>query len=290
MVVATPRIPAPGETVMGSEFAMVGGGKGANQAVAAARLGADVTFIARVGDDVFGKRAIEDFRAEGIRTDFVTIDTNAPSGVALIFVDETAENVIVVAPGANNELRPQQISDARKAIEDADTVVMQLEVPIVTVEEAAKHAQKSGTKVILNPAPAQDLPASLISLVDILTPNETEAARLAGLKSTDGMDPEEIGKKLLDMGVGAVVMTLGAKGALIITPEGSTSVAAHKVQPVDTTAAGDAFNGALAVALAEGKSLVEATEFAVKAAAISVTRRGAQPSLARRSEVESFSQ
>lgn len=288
MVVMTPKIPTPGETVMGSEFAMVGGGKGANQAVAAARLGAEVTFVARIGSDVFGNRAIEDFRKEGIRTDFVTTDAEAPSGVALIFVDKVGENVIVVAPGANNRLMPSHIEDAKSAIEDADVIVMQLETPVETVAAAAEIAKKSGTKVILNPAPARELPASLIAMVDILTPNETEAAILAGLESTDGMDPEKIGRKLLDMGVGAVVMTLGSQGAMIVTENGATHIPAPKVTPVDTTAAGDAFNGALAVALAEGKGLDEAAKFAAKSAAISVTRRGAQPSLASRAEVNAF--
>jgi ribokinase len=288
MAVLTPRIPVPGETVMGGDFMMVGGGKGANQAVAAARLGADVTFVARVGNDVFGEQAIESFKKDGIRTDYVTMDDQAPSGVALIFVDEGAENVIVVAPGANNRLQPEHVEMARAEIETADALVMQLEIPIETVTAAADIARRAGTKVILNPAPARELPKSLLGMVDVLTPNETEAALLAGLSTTDVMKPEEIGRKLLDMGVGAVVMTLGSQGALVVIKDEATRIPALKVEAVDTTAAGDAFNGALAVALAEGKSLVEAAQFAVKSAALSVTKAGAQPSLPTRQEVEAF--
>jgi ribokinase len=288
MVVMTPKIPAPGETVIGRDFVMAGGGKGANQAVAAARLGANVTFITRVGADIFGEKAIESFKKDGIQTDYISRDDKAPSGVALIFVDKNAENVIAVAPGANNRLIPEHVQQAQKAIETADAVVMQLEVPIETVVIAAEIAHKAGTKVILNPAPAQNLPSSLLKMVDVLTPNETEAALLIGMASTDSVKPEEAGKKLLDLGVGAVVMTLGAKGALIVTKEYIKQVAAPKVDSVDTTAAGDAFNGALAVALAEYDNLEVATKFAVRAAALSVTKVGAQPSLATRSEVEAF--
>jgi ribokinase len=288
MVVMTPKIPAPGETVIGGNFMMAGGGKGANQAFAATRLCADVTFIARVGMDMFGEQAIENLKRDGIRTDYISRDNEAPSGVALIFVDKNAENIIAVAPGANDRLSSEHILQAQEAIEVADVVIMQLEIPIKTVEVAAKIAHESGTKVILNPAPAQDLPLSLLKMVDVLTPNETEAALLTGLPSTDGIRPEEAGKKLLDLGVGAVVMTLGAKGALIVTKDYIKNVTAPKVDAVDTTAAGDAFNGALAVALAEGSDLEAAVKFAVNAAALSVTKIGAQPSLATRSEVDEF--
>jgi ribokinase len=288
MVVMTPRIPSPGETVIGGEFVMVGGGKGANQAVAAARLGAEVTFVARVGSDVFGSRAVEDFRREGIKTEFIGVDEGARSGVALIFVDEKGENVIVVAPGANGRLAPEHIEQARCPIEQSDVLIVQLEVPVETVAAAAEIAHRGATKVILNPAPAQDLPKSLLAMVDVLTPNETEAARLVGLESLDGTDPEEVGRELLAMGVGAVVMTLGSQGALIVTADEMSRVEAPKVDPVDTTAAGDAFSGALGVALAEGKSLKAAAEFATRVAAISVTRLGAQPSLPTRAEVDSF--
>jgi ribokinase len=287
MVVKTDSIPRPGETVIGGDFVTAGGGKGANQATAAARLGADVTFVARVGRDLFGDIAVEAFRQEGMNTDYVTRDETAPSGVALIFVDRHGENVIVVAPGANSCLRPQHVEAARKSIESADALVMQLETPIETVVSAAVVARGSGVKVILNPAPACELPRSLLEMVDILTPNETEAARLAGLDVND-MDPEEAARRLLDLGVGAIVITLGARGGLVVTGDEVIRFPAPKVVAVDTTAAGDAFSGALAVAVAEGTDMKSAVRFAAAAAAVSVTRVGAQPSLPTRAEAVSL--
>ncbi len=288
MVATTPKIPVPGETVMGSGFVMAQGGKGANQAVAAARLGAKVTFVARVGRDVFGDQAVASFERDGICTDFVSRDDEAPSGIALIFVEDSGENVIVVAPGANDQLSPDHVSAAKEQIESADALVMQLETPVEAICAAADIAKKAGTRVVLNPAPARELPASLLKMVDVLTPNETEAALLLGLSSTDGMDPEAAARELMNLGVGAVVMTLGSSGAIVVDGTSAVKVPALKVDAVDTTAAGDAFNGALAVALAEGSSLQDAARFAVKAAAIAVTRLGAQPSLPTRQETDSL--
>lgn len=284
MVVKTDRIPMPGETVIGGDFVMAGGGKGANQAVAAARLGAEVTFVARLGRDVFGDQAIEGFQHDGINTEYVTRDKDTPSGVALIFVDANGENVIVVAPGANDRLQPEHVQQARKAFDSADVLLVQLEVPLDTVTAAVSMAKETGTTVILNPAPARELPDSLLKMVDVLTPNETEAARLSGVDPTT-MEPGEVGENLLALGVQTVVMTLGAQGGIIITRDGALHFEALKVDAVDTTAAGDAFSGALAVALAEGKDLKDAAGFAAKVAALSVTRMGAQPSLPTRQEV-----
>lgn len=288
MVARTGRIPTPGETVMGREFQMLPGGKGANQAVAAARLGAEVTFIACLGTDVFGDRALEGFQKEGMVTRFIFRDEDEPSGVALIFVDEAGENVIVVAPGANDRLTPQHVEQAREAIIAADVLVMQLETPLETVERAAEIAHAANVPVVLNPAPARDLPASLLRRVTCITPNESEAALLAGLKGCHQRSEEDIARELLQRGPEMVVMTRGARGALCVSQDEVLAVPAPKVQAVDTTAAGDAFNGALAVALAEKRPLREALSWAAAAAALSVTRAGAQPSLPTRSQVQEF--
>lgn len=287
MVVKTDYIPKPGETVIGGDFVTAGGGKGANQAVAAARLGAEVAFVARLGLDVFGDSAVSGFRQEGINTDYVTRDGKAPSGVALIFVDKHGENVIVVAPGANSYLMPEHVEAARTRIESADVLIMQLETPLETVIAAAEIARASGVKVLLNPAPACELPSRLLEMVDILTPNETEAARLTGVEPGD-MDPEEAARSLMDSGIGAAVITMGSRGGLAVTMDAVIRYPAPMVKAVDTTAAGDAFSGALAVAVAEGRDMKSAVRFAAAAAAVSVTRVGAQPSLPTRAEAEGF--
>ena len=284
MVVKSPRIPLPGETVLGGQFVMVAGGKGANQAVAAARLGAEVSFVACVGDDLFGASALEGYQREGMDTRFVTRDPDAPSGVALIVVDEKGENSIVVAPGANHRLTPQRVRDATEAIRSADILVAQLEVPIESVLEAARIAHDAGVKVILNPAPACLLPEELLKLTDILTPNQTESQLLAG-----GEAPaDELARLLLGKGPSVVALTLGRSGVLLADSSGWRTIPARTVTPVDTTAAGDAFNGAFAVALAEEIALEDAVRFAQAAAALSVTRMGAQPSLPTREETEAF--
>lgn len=284
MVVKSPRIPLPGETVLGGQFVMAAGGKGANQAVAAARLGAEVSLVACVGDDLFGANALEGYRREGMDTRFVTRDPDAPSGVALIVVDEKGENSIVVAPGANHSLTPQRVRDAADAIRSADILLAQLEVPIESVLEAARIAHDAGVKVILNPAPACQLPEELLKLANILTPNETESQLLAGREAP----VDELARLLLGRGPSVVALTMGRNGVLLADSSGWRTLPAREVTAVDTTAAGDAFNGAFAVALAEGAALEDAVRFAQAAAAISVTRMGAQPSLPTREETEAL--
>ena len=291
LVVRVASLPRPGETVLGGRFASVHGGKGANQAVAAARAGGRVTFVARVGDDSMGRAAIDAFAAEGIDTDFISVTPDCPTGVALIVVDAAGENSIAVAGGANDRLAPDDIDRARPAIEAADVVLLQLEVPLETVVHAATIARAAGKRVILNPAPARPLPATLLSKVEILTPNETEAGALAPrdhATAPTAADPESLARTLLGLGPRAVVVTLGAAGALVAAKGALTSVPAFPVEPRDTVAAGDVFNGCLAVRLAERIDLVAATRFAAGAAAISVTRDGAQASAPHRGEIEAF--
>lgn len=288
MIVQLDRIPRPGETVLGGEFSTAAGGKGANQAVAAARAGGDVTFVARVGCDVYGDQALAGFERDGIHTDFVFRDPRAPSGVALICVAKDGENSIAVAGGANQRLSTADVTRARPAIEKASVVVLQLETPLATVEAAARLASQAGVRVILNPAPARPLPNRLLARVSVLTPNETEAERLTGISVTDDASARAAAARLLAKGVRTVILTLGARGAFVATQDGGEMVRGFRVKAVDTTAAGDVFNGSLAVALAEGRSLIEAVRFANAAAAISVTRQGAQPSAPRRREVEAW--
>jgi len=285
MVARVARLPQPGETVLGTGFESVPGGKGANQAVAAARLGAVVTFVACVGADALGDGLVLGLEAEGIDTRYVVRDPDAPTGVALITVDEaTGENVIVVASGANAKLSVGLVEMAADAIRDADVVVCQLESPLKTVTAALKLAREAGKTTILNPAPAQPLTNVLLSLVSVLTPNETEAALLAGDAQAD---PEAAAAKLRAKGAGQIVVTLGAAGVLLVTEDGETRVPSRSVpQVVDTTAAGDCFTGALAVALGEGRSLRSAAMFANAAASLSVEKAWAQPSLPSRFEVE----
>ncbi|MDH7482951.1 MAG: ribokinase [Armatimonadota bacterium] len=284
MVAKTERMPMPGETVFG-EFVMAPGGKGANQAVAAARLGAEVTFIARIGNDVFGDLSFSNFEREGIRTDFIIRDSSTHSGVALIFVDAKGENSIVVAPGANGRLAPEDVDRAQEALAKSKVLLLQLEIPLETVFHAASIAEKHDVKIILTPAPVRQLPTELLRLVDVLVPNETEAAALLNLPSECLIDNPQAAAGLLDLGVASAVVTLGSRGALIVTREGNQLVPAIPVKAVDTTAAGDAFTGALSVALARGENMRKAVEFGVAAAAVSVTRMGAQPSLPTESEV-----
>jgi ribokinase len=247
--------------------------------------------VARVGDDSMGRSAINAFQAEGIETDFITITPECPTGVALILVDAAGENSIAVAGGANNRLSTDDIERARPVIEAADVVLLQLEVPLAAVAHAVTIARAAGTRVILNPAPACPLPATLLTGVDILTPNETEAESLAARGSdtvSSSADVERTAGTLLVLGPRAVVVTLGAAGALVAVAADRTYVPAFPVEPRDTVAAGDVFNGCLAVRLAEGLDLVAATRFAAAAAAISVTREGAQASAPHRDEIEAF--
>ncbi len=290
MVVKTDKIPSAGETRLGSEFVMVPGGKGANQAVCAAKLGAEVKLVARVGDDVFGEKSLANFRQVGIDTDYVTVDKKLPSGVALIAVDERGENAIVVAPGANSALAPADVDAAKGAIEEADAVVLQLEIPQETVEHAVRLAKSLGRTIVLNPAPIRHIRRGLMNDVDVLVPNEHEAAALLGSEPIGANEASEAARRLLDMGVGAAVITLGSKGAYVLGRGEEGLVEAVKVEAVDTTAAGDAFTASLACGIAEGLSLMQAAAFAARVAAISVTRMGAQPSMPSREEVDRYNQ
>ena len=288
MIVRAANIPRPSETVIGSEFRMGGGGKGANQAVAAARAGGDVAFIARVGDDIFGRQAVEGFRRDGIETRFVFKNKRAASGVALIVVDNHGENSIAVASGANAKLTPADIEKAKGVIAAADILLLQLETPLETISRAAKLACANGVPVILNPAPARSLDQKMLGLVTILTPNEIETEILTGIKIKSRTDMAKAARKLMVRGVKAVLITLGARGVFVADGKTRTIMPACKVKAVDTTAAGDVFNGALAVALAEGRALLDAARFANAAAALSVTKWGAQPSAPKRKDIERF--
>jgi ribokinase len=289
MVVKTRRIPAVGETVTGGQFVMAAGGKGANQAVAAARLGAEVTLVAKVGQDVFGDQAIEGYKKDGILTDFILRDLEHATGVALILVDDQGQNLISVASGANHCLTPADVDRAAERIRAADALMLQLETPMETVAHAARLAAESGVAVILDPAPAAPLAGDLLRHVGYVTPNESEAEQLTGIAVQDEAGARAAAEKLLQAGPRHVIITLGAKGALVASHGGMTFVPAHKVEAQDSTAAGDAFNGGLACALARGLAIEEAVREASLVAALSVTRMGAQPSLPTVEEVRQFS-
>jgi ribokinase len=285
MVIKTEKLPAPGETILGGTFLMNPGGKGANQAVAAARLGGKVTFITKRGNDLFGNQAVGLLMREGIDTQFIVKDLEFPSGVALITVDSQGENSIVVAPGSNGRLSEDDIPTSVFENTKFDILLLQLEIPIKTVEYSAITASEQGIKVILNPAPACKLPDRLLQNTWLITPNETEAEAITGTEITDISSAYRAAVLIQQKGVKNVIITLGEMGAYIKSANFTGLVPGIKVTPVDTTAAGDVFNGALAVALSEEKDLQEAVAFANKAAAISVTRLGAQASAPYRSEV-----
>ncbi|WP_056928690.1 ribokinase [Candidatus Symbiothrix dinenymphae] len=285
MVIKSERLPAPGETILGGTFLMNPGGKGANQAVAAARLGGNVSFVAKTGNDLFGKQSVELYKAEGIGTNYIFSDAENPSGVALITVDAKGENCIVVASGANGTLSPENIDTAQPEIESASIVLMQLEIPLETVEYTAEMAFRKGIKVILNPAPAQKLSDKLLQSLHIIIPNSTEAEILSGIKVSDWTTAKAAATAISAKGVDIVVLTLGAQGALIKEGDRFHEVVAEKVKAVDTTAAGDTFCGALCVGISEGLSVLDAVKIACKAAAISVTRMGAQASAPYRQEL-----
>jgi ribokinase len=285
MVIKCHHLPVPGETILGGNFFMNAGGKGANQAVAAARLNGDVTFIAKVGNDVFGTQAIELFNNEKIKTEYIFIDDKNPSGVALITVDANGENCIAVAQGANGNLLVDDLKTLTHVLEQAEIILAQLETPVATIEYAASVATQKSIQFILNPAPACKLPDELLSKISIITPNEKEAEMLTGVAIKDINDAKQAAKILFSKGIKTVIITLGEAGALLYHNNQFDLIAGKKVNAVDTTAAGDVFNGALAVALSEKKSFVEAIEFANTAAAISVTRLGAQASAPYRNEI-----
>jgi ribokinase len=289
MVVKGERLPGPGETVTGGQFVMAAGGKGANQAVAAARLGAEVTLVAKVGRDVFGDQAIENFRREGIRTDRILRDPDNATGVALILVDQSGENLISVASGANHALTPQEIDEAADCIRSADVLMLQLETPMDTVCRAAQIAAEAGVPVMLDPAPAAPLPEGLLGNVAYLTPNESEAERLTGIPVTDEVTACRAAERLLAAGARHVIVTLGSKGALVAGKGDTVLIPTEPVNAVDTTAAGDAFNGGLAWALGSGLALEEAAvRQACLVGALSATRLGAQPSLPTKEELDAF--
>ena len=288
LVVKSPRIPVVGETILGEDFIMTPGGKGANQAVAAVKLGAQVYFIAKLGDDIFAEQSLKNFKKEGVKTKYVIQTSDAPSGVALITVDDAGNNVIVVAPGANQKLSPEDVKKAESDIASSGAVVAQLEIPLETVEFAAQLANDSGVPFILDPAPAQKLSPELLQMVDVLTPNETEAQILTDTDVTEEDSARIAAKKLLECGVKSVIVTMGAKGFLLAADDKMEFVPAVKVNAVDATAAGDAFTGSLAVGLAQGKTLADAATFANYVAALSVTKMGAQSSMPTREAVEDF--
>ena len=284
MVVKSKELPLPGETILGGTFFMNAGGKGANQAVAAARLGGEVILVGKVGNDIFGKQTIEGLKKESIKTDYVCVDDETPSGTALIMVNEEGENCIVVAPGANARLLPEDI-DKVKNLADAAIILMQLEIPMETIEAVARMAKANQQKLIINPAPAQPLSNELLKGLFLVTPNETEAFLLTGIKVEDVATASQAAKILLGKGVENVIITLGRQGAYFQNSQMELKIDAPLVKAMDTTAAGDTFSGAIAVAITENLDWKEAIEFAVTAASISVTRMGAQASVPYRSEI-----
>ncbi|MEG3133459.1 ribokinase [Rouxiella sp. T17] len=282
------QFPQPGETVMGSHYNVAFGGKGANQAVAAGRSGADISFIACVGSDDIGERVRQQLADDQIDTRSIEAIPETTTGVALIFVNEEAENVIGIDAGANNALTPDYLQRYQQQIIDASALLMQLESPLESVIAAARLAHQHNTQVILNPAPACELPDALLSLVDIITPNETEAEKLTGIKVDSDQAAARAAQVLHDKGIATVIITLGSKGVWLSQQGNGKIVPGFKVKAVDTIAAGDTFNGALVTALLEGTAMDQSVRFAHAAAAIAVTRSGAQSSVPWRHEIDDF--
>ena len=286
MVAMTKNLPAPGETVMGGEFMMTAGGKGANQAVSAARLGGEVTMVGRLGEDIFGDQSIACLKRESINCDFIGRDPIAASGVALISVDDKGENHIVVAPGANNQLDQKKVRAALDSMPDNAIILLQLEIPLDTVAYIVEAARGTSRKVILDPAPAPTYPLNFLNELYLITPNETEATKLTGIEVIDNKSAEVAAKKLMATGVKNVAITMGAKGVLLAQENTIKFIPSPKVKAIDTTAAGDCFNGALSVGIAIGLSLEEGIKRACHAASISVTRKGAQDSMPYIKEID----
>lgn len=285
LVVRTPRFPKPGETIHGEDLATVPGGKGANQAVAAARQGASVAMLGRVGQDRFGDFLLDNLKQDHVDTSRVRRD-DAATGTAMIIVDREGQNSIVLSPGANGKVRPADVGPA--SFPDVKLVLFQLEIPLETVVHAARLAKEKGVRVVLNPAPARPIPDELISLADYLLPNETELSLLTGKEVTDVPSAEPAARALLARGVQTVIVTLGANGALLVTRDGAKHVPAFKVKVVDTTGAGDAFIGGFAAAVLRGLGLEEAVRYGSACGALATTKFGAQPSLPTKQEVEEF--
>jgi ribokinase len=290
LTVRVPRFPLPGETIAGEGFAVVPGGKGANQAAAAGRLGGHVAMVGQVGADAQGALLRQALAADGVDTRLVATDETVATGVALITIDARGENEIVLAAGANGTFGPERLAASLGALRSARVVLLQLEIPPGTVMRAAAEARSAGASVVLDPAPVAPIPDQLLALADFVTPNERELAGLADVEPTSADLPldsvDALARKVLARGCARVLVKLGARGARLVSTESVQAWPARKVDAVDTTAAGDAFNGALAVALTEGAPLEQAVRFATVAASISVTRAGAQPSLPTRAEVE----
>ena len=290
LIIKVSEIPRPGETLLGGEFHTFPGGKGANQAVAASRGGGDVVFIASVGNDNYGAESVKGYKQDKINTEDIKICKNIPSGIAMITIADNGENAITVASGANAELKPEDMDEAEEAFDEAEYMLVQLEIPINTVLKAVEICKEFHTKVILNPAPAADLPDEIISQIDIITPNETEAERLTGVKVKNEKDASKAAEVLHKRGINTVIITLGSEGAFVSDRISglSRNIPGFKVSATDTTAAGDVFNGQLAVGLAEGLSLEDAIRLAHAAAALSVQKLGAQSSIPHREETDSF--
>lgn len=288
LVVNTPRFPQPGETLTGHTFFTAPGGKGANQAVAAGKLGVSTMMVGRVGRDVFGGTLLDSLAESGVDTSAVSQDSRQPSGTAVIFVDDHAENEIVIVAGANGAVGADDLKKLDEVLDEDEHLLLQLEVPMEAVLEAAKLAHEKGAKVIFDPAPVRELPEQLYAYIDVITPNETEASALVGFEVNDEASAAKATKILQDRGVHQVVIKMGGKGAYWHDGQNGTFLPAYQVDAVDTVAAGDAFNGAMAAGLAEGLSMEDALRWGMAGGAISTTRSGAQPSLATREELLAF--
>ncbi|VFB10402.1 ribokinase [Aeromonas salmonicida] len=287
-VLRVPHFPRPGETLTGHSYQVVPGGKGANQAVAAARLGAPVSFIARIGDDAIGQQMRQGFEQDGIDVSAVELDETLPTGIAIIYVSDEGENSIGISAEANGALSPAMVKRHEAMIADAHTLLLQLEVPLESVFEATKLARSHGTRVVLNPAPARPLPAELLALVDLITPNQTEAELLTGVKVSDEASAAQAAARFHQMGISDVMITLGSQGVYCSNARQQQLIPGFRVEAVDTTAAGDTFNGALLAAELAGADFNAAVRFAHGAAALSVTKFGAQSSIPSKVEVDAF--
>jgi ribokinase len=288
LVVRTPLLPQPGETILGHEFMMAPGGKGANQTVAAAKLGVTVHMVGRVGGDDFGRALRGNLRAAGADDAYVFTEDSAATGIAIIEVEDSSQNTIVVAPGANAHVTRADVDAARSTITSAQAVIAQLEIPLETVIHAMRLANGANVLTVLNPAPAQPLPAELLDLIDLLVPNETEASLLTGVEVRDEAGAEQAARKLHERGARVVVITLGERGAIVLDEQGARRIPPFRVKAIDTTAAGDAFVGALAAAYSAGRDLDTALREASAAGALAATKLGAQPSLPTRAELDEF--